>query len=92
MNYRDRRRRAVLEAAEWVLHLQDPKATRSERTEYVRWLRESPLHVAEMLHVSHVHGELADFPCWKEIAALEASSAGASVLEVSVIRGPRIRE
>jgi ferric-dicitrate binding protein FerR (iron transport regulator) len=45
-----------------MLRVQDPKVTRSERGEYVQWLRESPLHVAEMLRASHVHGELADFP------------------------------
>lgn len=38
---RDRRVRAALEAAEWVLRLQDPRVTRSEPAEYVQWFRES---------------------------------------------------
>lgn len=91
MDHRDRRHRAALEAAEWVLRLQDHKATRTERAEYVRWLQESPLHVSEMLRVSHVHGELADFPYWNEIAPLDVSSAGASVLEFSSADGPPVR-
>lgn len=92
MDHRNRRHRAALEAAEWVLRLQDQKVTRSERAEYVQWLRESQLHVAEMLRVSHVHGELAEFPYWNEIAPLDVSSAAASVLELSSARGPPIRE
>lgn len=91
MDHRDRRQRAALEASEWVLRLQDPKVSRSQRAEYVRWLRESPLHVAEMLRVSHVHGELTDFPYWKEIAPADPSSSGASVLKLSSFRGPPIR-
>jgi transmembrane sensor len=93
--YRDhnaRRHRAALEAAEWMLRLQDPKVTRSERAEYVEWLRESPLHVAEMLRVSHVHTELSDFPFWSEIAPLEVASPGASVLELPGVRIPPSRE
>jgi transmembrane sensor len=88
MDQRERRHRAAVEAAaEWVLRLQDQNMTRSERLEYVRWLRESPLHVAEMLRASHVHGELADFPYWSEIAPLDVASAGASVIELSNSRG-----
>ena len=92
MDHRDRRRRAALEAAEWVVRLQDPKVTRSERAEYVRWLRESSLHLAEMLRVSHIHGELAVFPYWSEIAPIEGSSDGGSVVEFSGAWGPPIKE
>ncbi|HEY6922353.1 MAG TPA: FecR domain-containing protein [Steroidobacteraceae bacterium] len=84
MDYRDRQRRATVEAAaEWVLRLQEQKLTRSERVEYVRWLRESPLHVAEMLRASHVHGELADFPHWNEIAPVDVSSPEIAVIQLS---------
>lgn len=92
MDYRDRRHRAALEAAEWVMRLHDPKVTRSERAEFVQWLRESPLHVAEMLRVSPIHGELAAFPYWSEIAPLDSSSAGASVVELSGARAPPIKD
>lgn len=75
-----------------MLRLQDPKVTRSERAECVQWLRESPLHVAEMLRVSHVHGRLADFPYWSEIAPLDVASAGATVLELSGIPSRPIKK
>ncbi len=91
MDHRDRHHRAALEAAEWVLRLQDPKVARSERAEYVRWLRESSLHVAEMLRVSHVHGELTEFPYWNEIEPLDRSSDGALLLELPGGRRPPIR-
>lgn len=92
MEHRDRHRRVTIEAAaEWVLRLQDQNLTRSERVEYVRWLRESPLHVAEILRASHVHSELADFPYWNEIAPVDVSSAGASVVELSGSHVPPIR-
>jgi len=74
-----------------MLRLQDPNVSRPERAEYVRWLRESPLHVAEMLRASHVHGELTDFPYWNEIAPPDESSTGAAVLELSGARGPPTR-
>lgn len=93
MDHRERRHRLAAEsAADWALRLQDQKLTRSERVEYVRWLRESPLHVAEMLRVSHVQHELADFPHWNEIAPVDASAAHASVIELSSARDPRIRQ
>ena len=88
MDHRDRRHRATLEASEWMLRLQDPNVSRPERAEYVRWLRESPLHVAEMLRASHVHGELTDFPYWNEIAPPDESSTGAAVLSS---RAPGVR-
>jgi|KBSMisStaDraftv2_1062788.scaffolds.fasta_scaffold61544_2 transmembrane sensor len=93
MHHRDRRRQLAAEsAADWVLRLQDPEVSRSARLEYVQWLRESPLHVAEMLRISHIHGELTEFPHWREIAPLDVSSAGASVVELSGASGPPITE
>jgi transmembrane sensor len=82
MDHRDRRARAAQEAAEWVLRFQDQNMARSERAEYVQWLRESPLNVAEMLRASHVHGELTNFPHWNEIAPLDAASTSIATLDV----------
>lgn len=82
MDHRDRRACAAQEAAEWVLRFQDQNMTRAERAEYVQWLRESPLNVAEMLRASYVHGELASFPHWNEIAPLDASSTSIATLDV----------
>jgi transmembrane sensor len=57
MNANERRKRAAVEAAEWLARLQD-EVTCLTREQYVDWLRESPLHVAEMLRVGQIHGVL----------------------------------
>jgi transmembrane sensor len=82
MDQSERRERAAQEAAEWMLRLQDQNITRAQRAEYVRWLRESPLHVAEMLRITHVHSALAHFPHWNEIAPLDVSFPPVSTLEL----------
>ena len=41
---------------------------RAEREQFVDWLRESALHVAEMLRVSKVHDALEEFQHWAQIA------------------------
>jgi len=63
MDTTERRRRAGEEAAHWWLQLQDAPS-RAEREEFVDWLRESPLHVAEMLRIAQVHGALEQFKRW----------------------------
>jgi|SRR5579883_3305003 len=66
MDSNERRKRAAEEAAEWwVLLLGD--VSRAQREQYVKWLRESPLHVAEMLYVAHVHGAVRQFERWDRI-------------------------
>jgi transmembrane sensor len=57
MDASDRRKRVAEEAAEWWVTLQG-EVTRAQREHYVDWLRESSVHVAEMLHVAQVHGAL----------------------------------
>jgi transmembrane sensor len=66
MDASDRRGRAAEEAAEWWVLLQG-EVTRREREEYVDWLRESSVHVAEMLRVAQLHGALEKFQRWSEI-------------------------
>jgi len=60
----ERRRRASLEAAEWWVRLQEPDVARADREEFIDWLRESALHVAEMLRIAQVHGALEHFQKW----------------------------
>ncbi len=64
----ERRRRAGEEAAEWWLRLQSADTPREQREALVDWLRESPLHIAEMLRVASVHGALEQFEHWARIA------------------------
>lgn len=70
MNTNDRRSRESREAAHWWARLGTRSledVSREERQEFVRWLRESPVHVAEMLHMARVHDALERFKRWGEI-------------------------
>ena len=66
----DRRVRATQEAAEWAGRLQDDNLAAGEQLEFVDWLRESPVHVAELLRILEVHTSLTEFPWWKNIPAV----------------------
>jgi transmembrane sensor len=75
MNASERRKRAVAEAADWWAQLQSNDAPRSTREQYVNWLCESPVHVAEMLRMAQIHGAMKQFDLWKR---LDTSSDGES--------------
>ena len=93
MDAADRRRRATGEAAEWLLRLRDGRLTREERIQYVAWLRESPLHVTEMLRVSGVDQRLAEFPDWRLIKPADPSElADSSVVEMASVKRERPAE
>src|ERR1700730_1415259 len=68
MDASDRRKRASEEAAAWWVRLQTEGLPRAEREEFVDWLRESAVHVAEMLRVAKVHGALEQFQRWANIS------------------------
>lgn len=87
MDAGERRRHATGEAAEWLVRLRDGDLTRDERVQYVAWLRESPLHVTEMLQVGGVDQRLAEFPGWRLVKPADASElAHSSVVEVPAFR------
>jgi transmembrane sensor len=73
----DQRRAAVAEAAaEWLQLLESEQASVEQRGQFVDWLRESPLHVAEMLRIGGVHAALSGFKDWQEFApAAQAATA-----------------
>jgi transmembrane sensor len=66
MDANERRSRASEEAAQWWTILQGD-ATRGQREQFVDWLRESAVHVAEMLRVAQVHGALDQFQRWAQL-------------------------
>lgn len=68
MERTERRGRASDEAGEWLLRLQAGELSREQRAEFVDWLRESPVHVAEMLRMAGVHGALEHFERWAGIS------------------------
>lgn len=68
MDASERRVRARAEAVDWWLHMQPGKFQQEQRKQFVGWLRESPIHVEEMLRVARLHRELARFDRWDEIS------------------------
>jgi len=70
----ERRARVAEEAAAWLVRLESDSLSENERAELVDWLRESPLHVAEMLHVARLQKALVDFTQWEKIAPVDSTS------------------
>jgi transmembrane sensor len=68
MDASERRKRAGAEAADWFARLQAGEMERSERRQFVEWLRESYIHVTEMLRIAQIHGELERFEHWTRIS------------------------
>ena len=75
MDANDRRRRASGEAAQWWALLQDKDCSRADREQFVDWLRESAVHVAEMLRIAQVHGALEQFQRWTTISTQGSDDA-----------------
>nr|WP_298721324.1 FecR domain-containing protein [uncultured Steroidobacter sp.] len=67
MDVNERRARAGREAAEWWTEMQAAELSLERREAFVDWLRESPVHVSEMLQVLEVHDGLAHFKRWAQI-------------------------
>jgi transmembrane sensor len=69
-------RQAVAEqAALWMLSLQSGKLSPAQRAEFVGWLRESPLHIAEMLRICKLHRHLADYKGWGDMVPLDRAQS-----------------
>lgn len=79
------------EAARWWARvgMRDPRTvSRADREEFTRWLRESPVNVAELLRIAHVHFALEHVQDWAAIA-VEEPPTGAD--KVVALRGPMRR-
>jgi transmembrane sensor len=79
MDANDRRERATQEAAAWWNRLaaaRPGEMSRSDREVFTNWLRESPLHIAELLRIAQVHDALDRFKGWAGIEGDEADGAG----------------
>jgi transmembrane sensor len=75
-----RRLRAASEAARWLMLLQTGELSSEQRSEFIDWLRESPLHVAEMLHMCRQHRDLLAFTKWRQIAQVAPPAQDAMVV------------
>jgi transmembrane sensor len=82
MDASERRKRASSEAADWFARLQAGEMERAERQQFVEWLRESHIHVTEMLRVAQIHGELKQFEHWARL------STGPKTAEDNVVQLP----
>lgn len=82
-----RRARAAIDAAEWAAHFRLGDSSRQARQEFVDWLRESPVHVSEMLRVCDLEALLSSFDDWGSIAPMQPQ-ADATVMSFP---GPRHR-
>lgn len=86
MDANDRRKRAAAEAAEWWVVLQQ-EASRMQRQRYVEWLRESVVHVVEMLRVAQVHGALSQFERWARVATDPSARCASEGVVVHLVSG-----
>lgn len=84
MDANERRRRTLSEAAQWWVRLRSQDLSPLERSEFVDWLRESHIHVAEILRTAQVHGALEQFQRWAAISGAVAGSAD----DTNVVRLP----
>jgi transmembrane sensor len=66
--FRKRREVAAEEAAQWLLAIQSDEMSSQERSDFIDWLRESSLHVSEMLHACRLHRDLSAFQKWDQIS------------------------
>jgi transmembrane sensor len=87
----ERRRRASEEATEWWLQLQSSEMTRQQREAFIDWLRESSVHVAEMLRVASMHGALERFENWTRIATDHVGSDEDVIVELPDRGDPSLR-
>jgi transmembrane sensor len=46
------------QAAEWFIRLRDRDLTRSDRRRFVRWLKQSPCHIAEFMRLCNLYGRV----------------------------------
>jgi transmembrane sensor len=56
----DNRKRELIsqEAAEWFARMQERRVSRDERRRFLRWLKQSPVHIAEYLAIAEINGDL----------------------------------
>lgn len=77
MDANERRARAGKEAAEWWTEMQAADMPLERREAFVEWLRESAVHVSEMLQVVEVHDGLTHFKRWAHISTEGSEQDGA---------------
>jgi transmembrane sensor len=85
MDATDRKKRASAEAAEWFVRLQSDDLSRETRAQFVSWLLESHVHVAELLRISQVHGALEQFERWSRISTQGRTGGDGTVIQLASV-------
>jgi len=88
MDASDRRLRASEEAAAWWVRFRSGALERPEREEFVDWMRESAVHVAEMLRIAKVNDSLDQFQGWLKINTDGPDAEDENVIELPTPPGP----
>jgi hypothetical protein len=63
---------AALEATEWSVRCRDDRMSMQDRSRYLGWLKRSPMHVAEMLHVFRLYEALRSVILVRPIAVKDS--------------------
>ncbi|HEV8330231.1 MAG TPA: FecR domain-containing protein [Steroidobacteraceae bacterium] len=76
----ENRKRALIsrEAAEWFARMQDPRVSLDERRRFLRWLKQSPVHVAEYLTIAGIDSDLQR----AQLSAMLGAGATSNVVEL----------
>jgi transmembrane sensor len=77
---REHRKRELIsqEAAEWFARMQDPRVPLDDRRRFLRWLKQSQIHVAEYLTVAGIDGDLRR----ARLSAILADEPASNVIEL----------
>lgn len=67
---------ATLDAADWFVRSDDDSMPRDDRTRYLAWLKQSPVHVAETLRLMRLCGLLRSIFLPSSDACEENASRG----------------
>lgn len=92
MEPNDSRSAITDEAARWWARVGTRDArivSRADREEFTRWLRASPVNVAELLRIAHVHFALEHVQDWKEIGTDEPQTDADKIV---ALHGPTRRQ
>lgn len=82
--------RTAEQAAWWLLTMESEQLSATQRAEFIDWLRESPLHIAEMLRVCRLQRDLSGFKGWDQIEPmLDTQSAAVIELDGTRLAGER---
>src|ERR1700722_13354621 len=66
----EHRANAAGQAAQWLVAIQSEELSIKERADFIDRMRESPLHLSELLHACRVHRHLRACRKWDEMAAM----------------------